>query len=49
LIETEMDEIAGCIDTVLAAIGTEGEGAALDAVKQRVAALTSRHPLPYTM
>ena len=47
--EAEMDEIAGCIDTVLAAIGTPGEAAALEAVKQRVAALTGRHPLPYKM
>ncbi len=47
--EPEMDEIAGCIDTVLAAIGTPGEAAALDAVKQRVAVLTARHPLPYRM
>ena len=48
-VEKEMDEIAGCIDTVLAAIGTPGEAAALDAVKQRVAVLTARHPLPYKM
>ncbi len=47
--EPEMDEIAGCIDTVLAAIGTPGEATALDAVKQRVAGLTARHPLPYRM
>jgi glycine hydroxymethyltransferase len=48
-VEAEMEEIAACIDTVLAAIGTPGEGLALDAVKQRVAALTGRHPLPYKM
>ena len=48
-VEKEMDEIAGCIDTVLAAIGTPGEAAALDAVKQRVAVLTAAHPLPYRM
>jgi glycine hydroxymethyltransferase len=47
--EPEMDEIAGCIDTVLAAIGTPGEAAALESVKQRVATLTARHPLPYRM
>ena len=46
-VESEMAEIAGCIDTVLAAIGTPGEAAALDAVKARVAVLTARHPLPY--
>jgi glycine hydroxymethyltransferase len=48
-VEAEMDEIADCIDTVLAAIGTPGEAGALDAVKKRVAALTARHPLPYKM
>src|SRR5436190_3781622 len=41
--EADMEEIAGCIDTVLAAIGTPGESAALNAVKPRVAALTGRH------
>jgi glycine hydroxymethyltransferase len=46
-VEAEMDEIAGGIDTVLAAIGTPGEAAALEQVKQRVAAMTARHPLPY--
>ncbi len=49
LVEADMDEIAGCIDTVLAAIGTPGEAAALDAVKVRVAVLTGRHPLPYKL
>lgn len=48
-VEADMDEIAGCIDTVLAAIGTPGEAAALDAVKNRVAALTGRYPLPYKL
>jgi glycine hydroxymethyltransferase len=47
--EADMDEIAGCIDAVLAAIGTPGEAAAIEAVKQRVGALTGRHPLPYKM
>ena len=45
--ENEMPEIAACIDTVLAAIGTPGEATALAAVKTRVSALTARHPLPY--
>ncbi len=45
--EADMGEIAACIDTVLAAIGTPGEAAAIDGVKGRVSALTSRHPLPY--
>ena len=46
-VEADMAEIAGCIDTVLAAIGTPGEAAALESVKARVAVLTARHPLPY--
>lgn len=46
-VEADMDEVAGCIDTVLAAIDTPNQDAALAAVKQRVAALTGRHPLPY--
>src|SRR4051812_13151479 len=45
--EAEMDEIAGGIDTVLAAIGTLTEAAAIEEVKKRVAVLTGRHPLPY--
>src|SRR5688500_14064084 len=48
-LEAEMDEIADCIDAVLAAIGTPDEGSALDGVKERVGALTARHPLPYKM
>jgi glycine hydroxymethyltransferase len=48
-LEADMEEIASCIDAVLAAIGTAGEAAALESVKQRVNALTSRHPLPYKM
>ncbi len=46
-VESDMDEIAACIDTVLQAIDTEGLEAALASVRTRVAALTSRHPLPY--
>ncbi len=46
-LETDMAEIAACIDIVLAAIGSPDESAALGAVKQRVAALTARYPLPY--
>jgi glycine hydroxymethyltransferase len=45
--EAEMDEVADCIDAVLAAIGTPGEAAVLAQVRPRVAALTGRHPLPY--
>ncbi|PAW64477.1 MAG: serine hydroxymethyltransferase [Opitutia bacterium Tous-C1TDCM] len=47
--EADMAEIAGCIDTVLAAIGTPGEAAALETVKARVAAVTARYPLPYVL
>jgi glycine hydroxymethyltransferase len=45
--EGDMDEIAACIDAVLAAIGTPAEAATLGSVKQRVAVLTGRYPLPY--
>ncbi len=45
--DSEMAEIAACIDTVLGAIGTPNEATAISDVKQRVAALTGRHPLPY--
>ncbi len=48
-VESEMDDIGACIDTVLAAIGTPDEAAVLDQVKQRVAGLTARHPLPYVV
>ncbi|HEY1110189.1 MAG TPA: serine hydroxymethyltransferase, partial [Opitutaceae bacterium] len=48
-VEADMDEIAGCIDAVLAAIGTPGEAAALEATKVRVAKLTGKYPLPYTL
>ena len=46
-VEADMPEIAGCIDTVLAAIGTPGEATTLESVKKRVAVLAARHPLPY--
>jgi glycine hydroxymethyltransferase len=48
-VESEMEEIAACIDTVLAATATPGEADALAAVKHRVAAITARHPLPYVL
>jgi glycine hydroxymethyltransferase len=44
-----MEDIADCIDTVLAAIGGEGEAAALETVKQRVATLSAKYPLPYSL
>jgi len=45
--EAEMEEVADCIDAVLAATGTPGEAAVLAQVRPRVAALSGRHPLPY--
>lgn len=48
-VESEMEEIAACIDTVLAAAATAGEVDALATVKHRVAAITARHPLPYVL
>jgi len=47
--EAEMPEIAACIDTVLGAIGTDREAAAIAETKQRVIALTGRFPLPYKL
>lgn len=48
-VETEMEEIASCIDAVLAVAGKPEEAATLASVKTRVVALTSRHPLPYRL
>ena len=47
--EAEMDEIAGLIDSVLVAIGTEQEAAVLATTKEKVIKLTSRFPLPYKL
>jgi len=47
--EADMEEIASCIDTVLAAIGTDGEATAIAETKKRVVALTARFPLPYRL
>ncbi|HTJ80024.1 MAG TPA: serine hydroxymethyltransferase [Rariglobus sp.] len=49
LVEADMDEIAGSIDLVLKAIGTEGEAAAITEAKQRVAKLAAKYPLPYKL
>jgi len=46
-VESDMPVIASAIDTVLKAIGTEGEAAALEKARGLVAALTARYPLPY--
>jgi glycine hydroxymethyltransferase len=47
--EPDMEEIAACIDAVLAAIGTEREAAAIADTKKRVLALVGRFPLPYRL
>jgi len=46
-VETDMDEIAGCIDTVLKAIDTDRIEDALSTVQARVAVLSHKYPLPY--
>lgn len=46
-VEADMEEIAGCIDTVLRAIDTAGLEDALAAVRTRVALLSAKYPLPY--
>ena len=47
--EAEMNEIAGLIDGVLAAVGKPDEAAVIAATKTKVIALTSRFPLPYKL
>jgi glycine hydroxymethyltransferase len=47
--EAEMEQIADLIDGVLVAIGTENEAAVLASTKEKVVALTSKFPLPYTL
>ncbi len=49
MLESDMTEIAACIDSVLGAIGTEELDSTIAAVKIRVLALTDRFPLPYTL
>ncbi|MCF7688278.1 MAG: serine hydroxymethyltransferase [Cephaloticoccus sp.] len=49
MLETDMAEIASCIDAVLGAIGTPELDAVIAATKVRVQALTGRFPLPYQM
>ncbi len=49
LVEVDMPVIARAIDTVLKAIGTPGEAAALETARGLVATLTSKYPLPYRM
>ncbi len=47
LVEADMDVIAEAIDTVLKAIGTDREPAALETAKKLVATLAAKYPLPY--
>jgi glycine hydroxymethyltransferase len=47
--EADMEEIAELVDTVIRAIGTPAEAAAIASVKDRAIRLTSRYPLPYRM
>ncbi len=47
--EADMEEIASCIDAVLAAIGTDREPTEIADTKKRVVALTARFPLPYRL
>jgi len=49
MVESDMGEIAACIDVVLRAIGTERLDAVLAETKQRIIKLTSRFPLPYQL
>ena len=42
-------EIAGCIDSVLRAIGTEHQDAIIGGVKDRVIRFMARFPLPYKL
>ncbi len=46
-VESDMETIADCIDTVLKAIDTDKLDSALESVKARVAELTAKYPLPY--
>ena len=47
LMEADMDAIAGCIDDVLRATGTERQDAVVAATKERVIRFMARFPLPY--
>jgi len=47
--EKDMDEIAACIDGVLAGIDSDREMALISETKKRVVGLTSRFPLPYRL
>jgi glycine hydroxymethyltransferase len=46
-VEGDMVFIADCIDRVLKAIDTDELDSTLDSVKERIAELTAKYPLPY--
>ena len=47
MLESDMAEIAFCIDDVLSAVGTPEQDSTIARVKARVLTLTGRFPLPY--
>jgi glycine hydroxymethyltransferase len=47
MLESDMAEIASCIDDVLSAVGTPEQDSTIARVKARVLTLTGRFPLPY--
>jgi glycine hydroxymethyltransferase len=49
MVEADMVEIAGYVDTVLKAIGTDREAAAIAETKAKVIKITARFPLPYRL
>jgi glycine hydroxymethyltransferase len=49
MVESDMDEVAGCIDSVLRAIGTAQQDSVIASVKSRVMSLKARFPLPYKL
>lgn len=46
-VEADMDTLADCIDKVLKAIGSDALESTLGTVKEQVAELTAKYPLPY--
>jgi glycine hydroxymethyltransferase len=49
MVESDMNEIADCIDSVLRAIGTPQQDAVIVGTKERVIRLMARFPLPYKL
>jgi glycine/serine hydroxymethyltransferase len=46
-VEEDMVIIADCIDSVLKAIDTDDLDGSIERVKERIAGLVSKYPLPY--